>query len=225
MTSILIPLYNGIEFIEQSITSVLNQSFTDWELIIGVNGHAPNSDVYMTAKKYEVHPIHGCKIRVLDLHEMIGKANTLNEMLKYCIYDYVAILDVDDIWLPEKLEIQMTYIECGFDVVGSQCVYFGDMEGVIPAIPLGDISTADFRAVNPIINSSSVIRKSLCHWVHKWNGVEDYDMWLRLRYKHQEGVKIFNCMDVLVKHRIHRKSAFNSSGNHLKVSDLLAQYA
>lgn len=223
MTSILIPIYNGIEFIDQSVASVLNQTFTDWELIIGVNGHAPNSEIYMTAKKYEDHPIHGGKIRVLDLHGISGKANSLNEMLKYCTHDYVAILDVDDIWLPDKLDIQMIYTECGFDVVGSQCVYFGDMEGVSPTIPLGDISTSDFRAVNPIINSSSVIRKSLCHWVE--NGLEDYDLWLRLRYKHTDKLKFFNCMEVLVKHRIHRQSAFNSSGNHLKVSDLLAQYA
>ena len=39
MISILIPIYNGIEFIDESVSSVLNQVYKDWEIIIGVNGH------------------------------------------------------------------------------------------------------------------------------------------------------------------------------------------
>ncbi len=39
MISILIPIYNGIEFIDESIHSVINQTFNNWELLIGVNGH------------------------------------------------------------------------------------------------------------------------------------------------------------------------------------------
>ena len=48
------PIYNGIEFIEESVSSILNQTFTHWELIIGINGHPPNSDVYQIAKEYEI---------------------------------------------------------------------------------------------------------------------------------------------------------------------------
>lgn len=224
MISILIPLFNGVEFLEQSVSSVLNQTYTDWEIIIGVNGHPENSTVYQTAKKYEEQ---NYKIRVLDLHAITepGKANALNEMVGYCKYDYVAILDVDDVWFPEKLEIQSIYItDFKYDVVGTRCVYFGDMENVIPTIPIGDISNVNFKNVNPIINSSSVIRKSLCRWNNKENGVEDYDLWLRLRYE-RPNTSFFNCNDILVKHRIHKASAFNSKGNHTKVSDLLAKYA
>jgi glycosyltransferase involved in cell wall biosynthesis len=46
MISILMPIYNGIEFISDSIISIINQSFGEWELIIGVNGHPPMSQVY-----------------------------------------------------------------------------------------------------------------------------------------------------------------------------------
>ena len=45
MISILIPIYNGIEYINESVTSVLDQSYENWELIIGVNGHEANSSV------------------------------------------------------------------------------------------------------------------------------------------------------------------------------------
>ena len=221
MISILIPIYNGIEFIDQSVSSVLNQTFQEWELIIGVNGHPPDSDVYNIAKKYEDR---SDKIKVLDLHQIHGKANALNEMIGHCKYQYVALLDVDDIWENEKLEVQMIYIsDFQYDVVGTKCVYFGDLQGIIPAIPAGDISNHDFKQVNPIINSSVVLRKELCHWIE--NGIEDYELWLRLRYKATKNITFFNCNDVMVKHRIHRESAFNAKGNGLKVPDLMKDYA
>jgi len=52
MISILIPLYNGIEFLEESVNSVINQTYSQWELLIGVNGYSTNSDIYFKAKEY-----------------------------------------------------------------------------------------------------------------------------------------------------------------------------
>ena len=199
MISILIPIYNGVEFIDESVMSVINQTYTDWELLIGINGHPENSSVFITAKEYE------------------NKSNTLNEMIKYCNYDYVAILDVDDIWEPEKLEIQSKLLNI-YDVIGTKCVYFGEKNFVL-SIPTGDISNFDFTITNPIINSSSVIRKELCFWVE--NGIEDYDLWLRLRKMDK---KFYNFEEVLIKHRIHNTSAFNSKGNDLLAQNLVNSY-
>ena len=212
MISILIPIYNGIEFIEESVSSVLRQNYDNWELLIGVNGHPQNSDTYLIAKKYEKK---NAKIRVFDFHQIKGKSNTLNEMIKYCKYDYVALLDVDDIWHDEKLTVQAQLLN-HFDVIGSKCVWFGNRAGVIPYIPVEDISNFNFASVNPIINSSSIIRKELCHWNE--NGIEDYDLWLRLR---KQNKRFYNCKAVLVRHRIHNTSAFNSKGNDDLVPNLL----
>jgi glycosyltransferase involved in cell wall biosynthesis len=216
MISVLMPIYNGIEFIDESVSSVLDQTYSDWELIIGINGHPENSDVYTIAKKFEDKM--PTKIKVMDLYTIKGKANALNEMVKHCKYDYVAILDVDDIWFPTKLEIQYDCLDL-YDVIGSQCVYFGEINGICPSIPFGDISDFDFFSVNPLINSSSIIRKELCYWEE--NGIEDYDLWLKLRC---ESKSFFNFTNILVKHRIHNASAFNSKGTHLKVPDLLKKH-
>jgi glycosyltransferase involved in cell wall biosynthesis len=216
MISILIPIYNGIEFIEESVGSVLNQTFDEWELIIAVNGHPQESNVYLIAKEYEKR---SPKIRVFDFFNIKGKSDTLNEMIKYSLYDYVAILDVDDIWHKDKLKIQHEYIG-KYDVIGSNCVYFGDINDIIPSIPTGDISKADFMKVNPVINSSSIIRKTLCYWDKLHNGVEDYDLWLRLWV---DGKLFYNCAQVLIKHRIHKTSAFNNTNNSL-LPDLLNKY-
>ena len=53
MISILIPIYNGIEFIEESVSSVLNQTYDQWELLIGINGHPHDSDIYKIANIFK----------------------------------------------------------------------------------------------------------------------------------------------------------------------------
>jgi glycosyltransferase involved in cell wall biosynthesis len=214
MISILMPIYNGIEFIEESVSSILRQNYDQWELLIGINGHPQNSDVYKIAKEYENK---SGKIRVFDFYEIKGKSNTLNVMIRFCNYNYVALLDVDDIWHDEKLNIQSQLLN-HYDVIGSNCVWFGDRAGTVPTIPVGDISQYDFSIVNPIINSSSIIRKELCYWNSNWDGIEDYDLWIRLR---KQNNKFFNCKAILVKHRIHSSSAFNANGNNNKVDSLL----
>jgi len=213
MISILIPIYNGIEFIDESVNSVIEQTYEDWELIIAVNGHPENSEVFQIAKKYEETD---SRIHVYDLYHFKGKSVTLNEMIHFCIYKHIALLDVDDIWLPKKLEFQVTKIQ-DYDVVGTQCVYFGNMNGIVPKIPLGDISNQDFKIVNPIINSSCIIRKELCDWNPEYDGVEDYDLWIRLRKLNK---KFYNFSEVLVKHRIHPSSAFNTQNFDKKLKEI-----
>lgn len=216
MISILIPIYNGIEFIDDSVQSILNQTYTNWELIIGINGHPENSDVYKKAKKYENN-----KIKVIDFYKLKGKSNTLNEMIKYCAYNYVAILDVDDIWHINKLLLQSKFLDI-YDVVGSKCIYFGErLNGIVPNIPIKDITNFNFLESNPVINSSAIIRKELCFWNNKYDGVEDYDLWLKLKSQNK---KFYNCEEILVKHRIHNNSSFNSKGNNNLVENLLKNY-
>jgi glycosyltransferase involved in cell wall biosynthesis len=215
MINIVMPIYNGIEFIKESVDSILNQTFQNWVLIIGINGHLERSDVYKTAKKME----NDKRIRVYDMHDIKGKSNALNEMMKYCEYDWISILDVDDIWLPNKLEKQLPYMET-YDVIGTKCKYFGDLQAV-PNIPVLNISNENFFASNPIINSSSMIKKELCYWKQENEGVEDYDMWIRLWKQHKQ---FYNINEILVLHRIHRSSAFNANGNNNNVKKLLQDH-
>jgi glycosyltransferase involved in cell wall biosynthesis len=220
MISILIPIYNGVEFINDSVSSVLNQTVDNWELLIGVNGHPQNSKIYQIAKEFETK---NNKIKVFDFYNIFGKSNTLNKMVHLCNNDYVALLDVDDMWHPQKLEIQTQFLY-KYDVIGSNCVYCelsGNIQGIIPPIPSGNILNVDFSLVNPIINSSSLIKKEFCWWDDNLNGIEDYDLWLRLRKNNKQ---FYNFKEILVKHRIYNTSAFNSKGNNTKVDDLLISH-
>ena len=69
MISILMPIYNGHEFMRESIPSILQQTYKNWELIIGINGHEKNSVIYNDAKKWEIVDE---KIKVYDLYTIKG---------------------------------------------------------------------------------------------------------------------------------------------------------
>lgn len=217
MISILLPIYNGIEFINESVSTVIYQTYNNWELIIGINGHSKDSEVYKEAKKWEKKDN---RIKVLDLYTIKGKSNALNEMIKYCQYDWISLIDVDDKWLPKKIESQISYME-KYDVIGTRCQYFGDRSGQ-PMIPIGDLKNHNFTKVNPIINSSCLIKKLLAYWNKEWDGLEDYDLWLTLW---KQGKQFYNVESIQVMHRIHQESAFNAKGNHLKVNNLLKKYS
>lgn len=219
MISVLIPIYNGIEYIDESVNSVLDQTYGEWQLIVGINGHPPDSTVYKMAKQYEdLDP----RIRVYDMPEVRGKGNALNKMLELCNYEWIAILDVDDAWLPTKLEKQVPFMD-RFDIVGTKCVYFEGLEGTVPKIPTGDISDFDFTTVNPVINSSSLVKKALAvkyGWDSDYDGVEDYKFWLTAR---KDGQKFYNVDEVLVRHRVHVSSAYNSKDNRELLQKLLGE--
>lgn len=218
MISILMPLYNGVEYLDESLNSVFKQTYTDWEVIIGINGHPPNSDVEWKAKKVVSNQNHD-KVRVI-YYTTKGKSATLNAMVKDCKYDLIAILDVDDIWEPNKLEAQSRYWNT-YDVVGTKCKYFGDKDDV-PYIPTGDISNFNFLLSNPIVNSSVVLRKEYGIWnENNTVGLEDYELWLALRIS--TDVKFYNIPEVLCHHRITKGSAFNNN-NDGHVSSLIRKY-
>lgn len=218
MITILLPIYNGIEYIDESVGSVLNQTFKEWELLIGINGHPCFSEVFKIAKSYEEKdPLN--RIKCFDLYNLNGKVDTLHELLKYAKYDWIGLIDVDDIWLKNKLYKQIKYMK-EYDIIGTNTHYFGEDNGV-PIIPFYDISKMNFATSNPIINSSVLLKKKLCYWDKSYEGVEDYELWLKLR---KQNYKFYNLPDILTRHRIHRTSQFNTKNHDDKIKRLMLIY-
>jgi glycosyltransferase involved in cell wall biosynthesis len=215
--SVIIPLYNGIEFLPQAVASVVNQTHTRWELIIGINGYAQGSDVEKKANQIKdmfVNDKHKINVKHYDTK---GAPLTLNAMAKDAKYNYVAILDADDYWDARKLEIQLLYaIGKHYDVVGTACRYIGvkvfyngiETNYFIPGIPLNEVSKPGFDIfdVNPMICSSILIRKELLEFEDHF--VYDYNLWFKMFLTKKS---FFNVPEVMVYHRVHENSAFNNS--------------
>jgi len=250
--TILMPIYNGIEFMKESVASVFAQqglSPSMWELIIGINGHPKNSPTYIEAneivRKLRLIFVNGMdfQVSIIDLYDLTikGKSAALNKMVNSYTNlqsNWIALLDVDDVWHPHKLMTQIKFLipikemntsimYPAYDVVGSQSIYFGTdagkKDGLSPEIPVGNLSGFDFLKVNPIINSSVIIRKKYAIWNSAEDGVEDYDLWLSLKLRN---CLFYNCPEKLIRHRLHNSSAFNSSkgGNNNKVIALKQKY-
>jgi len=208
--TIIIPLYNGIEFLEEAVQSVVNQSHKRWELIIGVNGYPEDSHVEQEANKIKNKFIyHKHKINV-KYYATQGAPLTLNALAFDANNNYVAFLDADDYWETTKLEKQLQYVNT-YDVIGTHCRYIGNLN-FCPSIPLNDISSHDIFSINPLLHSSVLIKKELVQFEDHF--VYDYNLWFKLFH---EGKRIFNVPEVLMFHRVHNNSAYNTTNqNHLE---------
>lgn len=215
--TILMPLFNGVEFLSESVQSVIYQTYANWNLIIGVNGYSENSKVFSIAQEYSNVD---SRIKVLDLFRCNGKIETLLTMLQYVDSDcnWIALLDVDDKWMPNKLAKQIPFTN-QFDVIGTMCQYFGNSI-LIPSLPMYDFSYFNFLQFNPIINSSVLLKKCYCLWNTKMV-VEDYELWLMLR---SQQLKFYNVPDILVRHRIHNESAFNTKDFSKEIEEFKRKY-
>lgn len=216
MITILLPLYNGIEYLNDSLSSVKSQTYNKWELIIGINGHYNNKDFYNNVKHIVDKIFHkNDQVKILDLN-LFNKIDTLNYLTKIAKYNYISLIDADDIWSKNKLELQIPYLD-NYDIVGTHCYYINE-DGYIlsffPSLPSGDITNHNFFDGNPIINSSVILKKKDAYWQLdniNLNGVEDYDLWFKLKFQKK---KFYNIDKKICFHRLHDKSSFNNKNNN-----------
>ena len=218
--TILIPVYNGWEYFDECIESILQQTYISWRVIIGVNGHGDNSNsVYQTLNE-KVQMINDSRIKIINIQEIKGAPSVINYLGTLADTEWIAHIDVDDKWHPLKLEAQVLAIEneavsCG--IIGTFAQYFGDWDGR-PDQPGGRLSKEHFMKANPMIHSSIMIRKELVHYTDEFFGTYDYDCWCKNIIN---GTNFFNVPYPLTYHRLHNGSVYNASGK--QAPDLIRQ--
>lgn len=115
LVSIVMPAYNVAGFIAKSIESVLSQSLSNWELLI-VNDCSTDNTV-QEIERY----LTDNRIKLINNSKNLGGAGSRNVAIKAAQGRYLAFLDADDIWLPEKLEKQIAFMQqqkIGFSFTG-----------------------------------------------------------------------------------------------------------
>lgn len=101
--SVIIPYYNREEFIDDAVQSVLSQTLQPLEIIIVNDCSRP------TAREYLERYAHTCKI--IDLPRNVGLAGSRNAGIRAAQGTFIALLDDDDVWVPDKLEVQRAFME------------------------------------------------------------------------------------------------------------------
>ncbi|ALX49937.1 glycosyltransferase family 2 protein [Lentibacillus amyloliquefaciens] len=106
LISIITPAYNAEEFIKETIESVLAQTYSNWEMII-VDDRSADGTV-AEVKAYEKQDD---RIKLVELEENSGSAVARNTAMEQARGHYIAFLDSDDLWFPEKLENQLRFMK------------------------------------------------------------------------------------------------------------------
>ena len=103
LVSIIMPSYNTAPFIAESIRSVMAQTYTDWELIIVDDASTDNTDEIVAS-------CNSPRIRYLKNDRNRGAAYSRNRALREAKGKWIAFLDSDDLWAPNKLEKQIAFM-------------------------------------------------------------------------------------------------------------------
>ena len=206
--SVLLAVYNGEKYLKESIESVLTQSYSNIELLIGFNGTIDKS-------KEIVAQFNDSRVKVFDYGMNSGKAKTLNKMLYETSGQFIAIEDDDDVWLPKKIEEQIKLSD-NYDIIGTQIFYINENNVITGGPQLScsheEILSKSLLGDNQIANTSAIFRKSKAIEVGGWDvtldGIEDYDFWLKMMTG--ANCKAINLNGHHVWHRIHSTSNFNT---------------
>lgn len=125
--SIIVPVYNAEKYIVETIEHVAAQTYREWELLLVLDGCRDASAqvirAYQEARGEE-------RLRVIIMEENVGAARARNEGLRKASGRYIAYVDADDLWMPEKLELQLQYMkenQAAFVFTGYE---FADGQGV-----------------------------------------------------------------------------------------------
>lgn len=218
MISVLLCVKDGERFIRDTISSILKQTYSNFELIIVVN--------CTTDKTIEViREFNDDRIRLFETN--IGQLSfNLNFAIMQSSGDYIARIDADDIANPERFEKQIKLLKAGiYDVVGSNvnCV---DVSGRF-------VSTIEFPEENKAIRDKIYYRSVLAHptimlkksLLLKNSGylggrfAQDYDLWLRIM--RDDSVCFYNIQESLVSYRIHDGQSKGNMGSYAEVAGYL----
>lgn len=179
LVSVVMPNYNGARFIKQAIDSVLQQTYTNFELIIVDD--CSNDDSFEIAKSYEKKDN---RVKVIKNKRNSGVAITRNNGIKLCKGEYIALIDNDDFWLLNKLEEQVEIAKKGIDIV--YCSYsFCDENNNKIKKPFIVPERTSFKKmlVSNVISCSTCFIKSTLLKEHPFDPSyyhEDYVLWLEL---------------------------------------------
>jgi glycosyltransferase involved in cell wall biosynthesis len=204
--SVIIPTFNGAKrgFLAAAIESVLNQTFKDFELILSDDGSTDKTKDLCQKYLKQDHRIK------YFYQQNLGISATRNLGIKNCSGKYIAFLDDDDLWLPEKLEKQVRFFEESTDhklgMTHTWVAFVDENEkrtGCSHHSTSGNIHKKLFK--QNIINATSsvMIRKDIFDSCGVFRPhmitVEDYELYIRIAKKYH----IHSINEELVKYRVH----------------------
>lgn len=203
MISVIMSVYNAEKYLAQSISSILNQTYKDFEFLI-INDCSTDKSVKIIKEFLQ----DDNRIDLIDNRIRLGLTKNLNRAIDQSKGELIARMDADDISEPDRFEKQASFLAENpkIGVLGS-CAIDIDEEGNqigernVPITNEGIIST--LYKVNPMCHPSIMYRKKIIERIglydERYRVVQDYDLWFRCA---AAGILMHNLEDRLLQYRI-----------------------
>lgn len=198
--SVIIPTFNSGAYLNEAINSVLNQTYSPFEIIVVNDGSTDSTDNILREYLNDIKYLS---------QENLGPASARNLGIKAAKGEYIAFLDADDIWLPEKIEKQVDIFRKNpaTALVYSRFINFDDESGndmgIFPDKVYSGSIFDKLLLKTPILLSTAIIKSSVLFGVGGFNEnlftAEDTNLYLRIGKTHD----ISGMEQVLVKRRKH----------------------
>lgn len=197
--SVILPAYNAARYLPDAINSILQQTFSDFELLVLNDGSVDNTEQV-------VMEFNDPRIIYIRNVQNIGLANTINKGLSLARGELIARMDADDISLPTRLETQVRYLDEHPDVMLCSCALqqFGASDQQMIGREDFELVKAEMLFSSAIGHASSVWRKAFFEENHLMFmqdefPAEDYGLWTRAVFYG----KMVNIPDLLYRYRIY----------------------
>lgn len=221
LVSIIMPAYNAEKYIAGAIRSVLDQTRADWELIVIDDGSTDG-----TAEVARGFASADDRIKLVSQRNG-GQSSARNAGIRNSRGDIVAFLDADDLWLREKLELQLAVMEGrDADVVSSNGFIFREGSGedephgftIVPGLMDGERMFKLLYENNKIQIQSVLVRRKVLEDAglfdedRRYQNCEDYDLWLTLA---RRGAVFYGMEEKLIRYRRHATASTYHDSNML----------
>ncbi|MBL7893362.1 MAG: glycosyltransferase [Bacteroidia bacterium] len=224
LVSVILPVYNAEKYVGSAIQSILDQSYSNFELLVIEDGS--------TDRSLEIiRSFTDKRIVVIENNKNIGLVASLNKGIESSRGTYIARMDADDESMPERFKKQVEYLELHPDigVLGTATLTFGSNRSVVTRyLPTHDglLTLLFFNSCmcHPsVMMRRRVLDSDKIRYDETYRNAEDYDMWTRLAAL----TKLANLHEPLLKYRIHetqitraQKAGVNSSATAIRKRQL-----
>lgn len=206
LISVLMAVYNCSETLKEAVKCIVNQTYTNWELIIFDD--CSNDDTYEVAKSLAESDN---RIKLFKNEKNLTLAPTLNNCLKQANGVYVARMDGDDICVFDRFEKEVSFLDRHPEFALVSCLMdLYDDEGTYGTVKYKECpQKVDFAYGSPICHAGCMMRKSVLEELNGYDvssekeRIEDYDLWIRM---YAAGYKAYVLQEVLYSMRDDRNA-------------------
>ncbi len=222
LVSIITPTFNSEKYIVETIQSVINQTYTNWELII-----IDDASTDTTLQIIEELKAKENRIKIFKFPSNVGAGIARNKGIEIAKGDFIAFLDADDLWKSNKLEKQLMFMKEKNVTVSYSSYSLIDEKGkalnkVINALPYLDkrkITKANYIGNLTGMYHAKVLGKIYMPTIRKR---QDWGLWLRCI---ERASKAYGMLEVLAVYRVRKNSISSNKINLLKYNYLFYRKA